>query len=159
MNWRSVACSAASGLLLTSPMVSPAPTFRSPPNSSGSRRSVGVRPGVGMGLSTRRVLPGLADLFRGLEPLMPRAGDRERLVDILDDVGGVLDADREPDGFRQDAGHALLFGGHLAVGGRGRMAGERFRIADIDQAGDQLQLVIKSLAGLQAALDAEGEQR
>ena len=90
---------------------------------------------------------------------MPRAGLRQRLVDILDDVGDMFDADRKPDGFRQHAGHALLFGRHLAVGGRSRVAGERFRIADIDEPRDQLQRVVEGLAGLEAALDAEGEQR
>ena len=39
------------------------------------------------------------------------------------------------------------------------MAGERFRIADIDQSRDQLERVIEALAGLHATLDAEGEQR
>src|ERR1700676_5482888 len=122
---------------------------------------MGARRGLTMSrcLSNRRVMPGLADLFRGLEPLMPRAGYRERLVDILDDVGSVFDADREPEGFREHARHALLFGGHLAVRGRGGMAGKRFRIADIDQPRDQLQRIIEGLAGLEAALDAEGEQR
>ena len=38
-----------------------------------------------------------------------------------------------------NAGHALLFDRHLAMGGRGGMTGERFRIADIDEPRDQLQ--------------------
>jgi hypothetical protein len=90
---------------------------------------------------------------------MPGAGLCEGLIDILDDVGGVLDADRKPDGFRQNAGHPLLLGGHLAVRGRGGMAGQRFGIADIDQPRDPIQLILEGLAGLEAALDAEGEQR
>ena len=93
-------------------------------------------------------MPGPGRLFRGLEPLMPRACLRQRLVDILDDVGGVLDADRKPDGLGQNARHPLLFGRHLAVGGRSRMTGERFRVADIDQPGDQLQRIVERLAGL-----------
>ena len=54
-------------------------------------------------------------LFRRLKPLRTCRG--ERLVDVLDDICTVLDADRQPDGLGQDAGHALLFGRHLAVGG------------------------------------------
>jgi acyl carrier protein len=53
-------------------------------------------------------MPGSADLFRGLKPLMPRAGFRQRLVDVFDDVGRVLDTDRKPDGFRQNAGRWKL---------------------------------------------------
>src|ERR1700716_1011725 len=160
MNWRSVACSAASGMLLMSPIVSTASEFRCLSSGSASCHSVGARPGLTMSrcLSNRRVMPGLIDLFRGLKPLMLRAGQRERLVDILDNVGGVFDADRKPDGFRQNAGQALLLGGHLAMRGRSGMAGEGFCIADIDQPRDQLQRVIEGLAGLKPALDAECEQ-
>src|SRR5258708_39424903 len=106
MNCRWVAGSAASGILLTSPIVRTASALRPPSNFSVSRGSMGARPGLTMSrcLSNSRVMPGLADLFRGLEPLMPGACDRERLVKIFYDVGAVLDADREPDGLRQHAG-------------------------------------------------------
>jgi hypothetical protein len=57
-------------------------------------------------------MPGLIDLFRGLEPLMPRAGLLEGLVDVLDDVGAVFDTDRKPDGFRQ---HELCGAATLSV--------------------------------------------
>src|SRR5581483_10099754 len=39
------------------------------------------------------------------------------------------------------------------------MAGEGLRIADIDEPCDQLQRVVESLAGFQAALDSEGKKR
>src|ERR1700722_1987081 len=161
MNWRSVACSAASGILLMSPIVRSTSACCGRPNLSSCRSWAGARPGLTISrrLSSRTVMRGPRRLFRGLEPLMRPAGRGQRLVDILNDVGGVFDADRQPDGFRQYPRHALLLGGHLPVRGRGRMAGERFRIADIDQPRDQLQRVVEGLAGLQAALDAEGEQR
>src|ERR1700730_2371773 len=158
LNWRSVACSAWSGILLMSPMLSSASAvFSRRSNSSASRSCEGASAGLTIGrcLSNSSVMPGL-NLFRGLEPLMPRAGLLEGLVDVLDNVGAVFDADRWIDGFRQHARHALLFAGHLAVGGRGGVAGERFRVADIDQARDQTKRVVKGLASLQPALDAEG---
>ncbi len=71
----------------------------------------------------------------------------------------VFDTDRKPDCFRQNAGDALLFSGHLAVGGRCRMAGEGFCVADIDESRDQLQRVIEGLAGFEAAFDSECKQR
>jgi len=82
---------------------------------------------------------GFGGLFRCLQVRVLRTGQRQRLVDIFDDIADVLDADREADGFRQHAGLALLLRRHLAVRGRRRMAGERFRVADIDQSRDQLQ--------------------
>ncbi len=58
-----------------------------------------------------------------------------------------------------DAGVALLFGGHLAMSGRSRMAGQRLGIAQIDQPLDQLQSVVEFDCGIVAALDADGHQR
>ena len=54
---------------------------------------------------------------------------------------------------------ALLLCRHLPVRGRGRVTGQRLGVANVDEACDQLQRVIEGLAGLHAALDAEGEQR
>src|SRR5438094_5436032 len=42
----------------------------------------------------------------------------KRLIEILDDVIDVLDADAEPDHLGADASFALLFRRHLAVGRR-----------------------------------------
>jgi hypothetical protein len=39
-------------------------------------------------------MPGSADLFRGLKPLMPRAGFRQRLVDVFDERSCLKDAAR-----------------------------------------------------------------
>ena len=53
----------------------------------------------------------------------------------------------------------LLLGGHLPMGGRGRMAGQRLRIAEIDQTLDQLERIVEFCRGSIAAAHAEGHQR
>jgi len=97
--------------------------------------------------------------FRRFKPRTSRAGGSKSLIDIFDDVADMFDADRKPDGFGQNAGHALLLGGHLAVSGGGRVTRKRLRVADVDEPRDQLQRIVEGLAGLKTALDAEGEQR
>jgi hypothetical protein len=57
-------------------------------------------------------------LFRRFQPGVVGAGMRQRLVDIFDDVGAVLDTDRKPDRLGQNAGLTLLFGRHLPMRGR-----------------------------------------
>ena len=58
-----------------------------------------------------------------------------------------------------DAGGQLFLRRHLPMRRRGRMAGERFRIAQVDQALEQLERVIEAHAGRQAAADFERHQR
>ena len=53
----------------------------------------------------------------------------------------------------------LLFGRHLPVRGRCRMAGQRFRVSDVDQPLEQFQRVVEPLAGLEPSRHAEGQQR
>ena len=67
---------------------------------------------------------------------------------LRDDVVDVLDTDGEPDHFRPHAGFLLLLCRHLPVRGRSRMTSERFGVAHIDQALEQLERVVKRLAGL-----------
>ena len=57
----------------------------------------------------------------------------QSLVKIGYDVINVLYADRETDHFRPYTSAFLLLRRHLPVRGRGRMAGERLGVADIDQ--------------------------
>src|SRR5215468_8680930 len=103
MNCRSVAFSALSGMLLTSAIVS------SPwPARSGSL-CAGASAGLAIGLSNGGAMFASRALFRRLQR-GPRGRFRERLVDVLDDIGDVLDADRETDGLGQHTGHALLLG-------------------------------------------------
>src|SRR5215469_292158 len=109
-NCRSVALSALSGMLLTRPMVI----------SIGAPRSNASCPGASVGLaidcflSNRRTIA-LRCLFGGLEPALGRAGLCQRLVDILDDVGDMLDADREADGLGQHTCDPLLLARHLPM--------------------------------------------
>src|ERR1700745_2594447 len=98
-------------------------------------------------------------LLRRFQPRMSRARGTESLIDILDDVGDMFDADRKPDGFWLNAGHALLLNRHLAVSSGGGVTCKRLRVTDIDEPCDQLQRIVEGLAGLKSALDAEREQR
>ena len=78
MNWRSVACSAAVRHVVDEPDREVAHRHVADDRTCPSRRScVGARPGLTISrrLSNRTVMSGpSADLFRGLEPLMARAG-------------------------------------------------------------------------------------
>src|SRR5690348_3290523 len=121
-------------MLLTRPMVNSAAPARS--NAPCAGASAGLL--IGRSLSNRGVMAAPPALFRGLEPRRSRAGPGQRLVDVLDDVVDMLDADREAYGFGQHTGQPLLLGRHLAMRGRCRMAGQRLRIADINEARDQL---------------------
>src|SRR5260370_11225938 len=83
----------------------------------------------------------------------------KRLIEVADDVVNMFDADTEPHHLRSHPGLALFFNRHLPVGGRGRMAGQRFRVAQVDEPLDQLERVVERLAGLEPSLDPEGHQR
>ena len=70
----------------------------------------------------------------------------------------MLDADADADHLRPNARIRLLFGRHLAVRSGRRVTGERFGVADVHEALDELQSVIKDFPGLEPALDPEGER-
>ena len=63
---------------------------------------------------------------------------RQRLIQVGDDVGRVLDADREAHHIRAGARLRLLLVGKLAMRGRGRMDDQRAGVADIGEMGEQL---------------------
>src|SRR5579863_8011630 len=109
MNWRSVAFSAESGMLLMSPIVRSASTFFGWPRLSSRRCCAGTRPGLTISrrFSNGTVMSHSVSSFRRFEPVALRACFRQRPVDVFDDVVDVLDADREANGFGQDARHAL----------------------------------------------------
>src|SRR5262249_30351916 len=65
----------------------------------------------------------------------------------------------QADGLRPDASLALLLRGHLPVRGRGRMAGEGLRIAQVHEALEELQRVIEACARIVAPANGEGEER
>src|SRR5271163_2130458 len=146
-NCRSVASTAASGILLTRPMVMQLPAFNpaAEPNRAESMKSGIVSP---------------APLLFGRDQRRLRRLRRaERLIEIGDEIVDMLDADAEPDHFRLDAGPELLVGRHLPVCGRGRVASQRLGVAHIDQPLEQAERVVKLLAALKPAGNAEGQQR
>ena len=63
----------------------------------------------------------------------------ERLAEIIDDVGGGFDADRQPHQFFADAGGLELGGVHLLMRGAGGMNDQRLGVADIGQMTDHAQ--------------------
>src|ERR1700730_7859565 len=151
MNCRSVAFSAVSGMLLMSPIVSSAGCA----NTSSRGASAGLS--IGRCRSNRRVM------LTNYSAASCRRSDGQAFASAWS-MSSMMSAEcsmpiREADGFRQHAGDALLLRCHLAMRGARRMAGERLCIADIDEPRDQLQRVVEGLAGLHAALDAEGEPR
>ena len=70
----------------------------------------------------------------------------------------MLNADAQAYRSRADAGGHLLRGRHLPVGGRGRMAGQGLGIAEVDEALEELQRVVKAHAGGHAAVDFKRHQ-
>src|SRR5205823_3180889 len=83
----------------------------------------------------------------------------KRLIEILDDVIDVLDADAEPDHLGADASFALLFRRHLAVGRRSRMTGKRLGIAHVNQTFDEVERVVTFDAGVKTSTNAERQER
>src|SRR5215469_196774 len=79
----------------------------------------------------------------------------QRLGEIVDDVGGRLDTDRQPHELLADAGGLELLGIHLLVRGRGRMDHQCLGIADIGKMADHAQAFDEFLPCSAAALDAE----
>src|SRR5690242_9112105 len=148
-NWRSVASSAASGMLLTSPISMQLRLRNS--TAAASAGFVSRRSGISL------CAP---DLFGGDERRRAvRLHGGERLIEIGQNVVDVLDADADADRLRPDARLLLLFGRHLPVRGRGRMARKRLGVAHIDQPLDQLERIVKFLARFETAGDAEREER
>src|SRR5690349_286130 len=81
----------------------------------------------------------------------------ERLVEVFLDVVDVLDAGRDAHLLGRDAGAPLLRLAELLVGRRRGVDDERLRVAHVREVRGELHRVDELLAGLEAALDAEGE--
>src|ERR1700761_2315008 len=84
-------------------------------------------------------------------------GFGQSLVDVVDDVVDVLDADGQADRLRPDAGLHQLLVGQLAVGGGGRMDGEGFGVAQIEQPLDELERIEEGQSRLVAPLGPDGD--
>jgi len=81
------------------------------------------------------------------------------LIEVGEDVVDVFDADAEANHFRGHAGFLLLGRAHLPMRGGGGMASERFGVAEIDEAFEELEGVVEFFGSFKSALDAEGENR
>ncbi|MNM75617.1 hypothetical protein D3C81_874110 [compost metagenome] len=69
----------------------------------------------------------------------------------------MLDADRQAHGVLADPGPGELGRIQLAMGGRRRMGGQRLRIPQVHQPGEQLQCIKETRAGNTPARQAEGQ--
>ena len=65
---------------------------------------------------------------------------RQRLLQVGDDVGLVLDADRQAHDVRPGTRRRALLVGQLPVRRRRRMDDEALRVADVGEMAEQLQL-------------------
>src|SRR5690606_22386888 len=77
------------------------------------------------------------------------------LFQVGQDVVNMLQAHAKPDHIFAHAGGGQLFGTKLTVCGGSGVAGQRFCVAYIDQAQNQLQGIDEARAGSAAALDSE----
>jgi hypothetical protein len=90
---------------------------------------------------------GFGGIFSRLTDLRLIQGLRQ----IFEDVVDVLDADAQANHLRGDADAGLFFGGELAVGGGGGVAGEGFGVAHVDHALEEPEAVEAFSSGLEAA--------
>src|ERR1700737_2476884 len=81
----------------------------------------------------------------------------ERLSDVIDDVGGGFDANRQPHQFLADARGFELGGIHLLMGCAGGMNDEGLGMPDIGQMAYPPKGLDEFLAGRPAALDSEAD--
>src|SRR4028118_979411 len=77
----------------------------------------------------------------------------------MEDVVDRLQANREPDVVVRNPGGHLLVNGELRVGRRGRMYDQALRVAHVCEEAVKFESVYESLASVQAAPDAEAEDR
>ena len=79
------------------------------------------------------------------------------MVEVVDDVVYVFEADGGADKFGADAGGALVLFGELSVAGGGGVQDECFGVADVGEVAGELDVVDKCFAGGSASFDAEAE--
>ena len=89
--------------------------------------------------------------------LILRGGQSQRLADGSVYVFPMLNAHGDPDIILPDSGEAAGLRVHIAVGGRGGMDDEGFRIADVGRVRHEADPVDKGAAGIVAALEGEAE--
>src|SRR6266702_4635103 len=83
----------------------------------------------------------------------------QRLVDIINDVFNILDADGKADKVGSDSGRSLLLHGQLLVSGGRWVNHQGFGIADVGKVGEEFHVVDEPLARFQPSLDPEADDR
>ena len=134
------------------------------PLRGGYARRAGV--GVGWCIRPPSVSPacsrGATFPARGKESLRRAVSARarlfQRLVEIGDDVVDMLQAHRQPHIAGRHAGGVLVFLAQLRMRRRGRMNGERARIADIGDMVEHLERVDETFARFHAARQLEADK-
>lgn len=92
---------------------------------------------------------------RRVRPLPPLFGGIQSLVNISNNVVNMLDTDRQANQIVSYSGTRQFFRRQLAVGRTGRMAGQRLRIADVHESGDELQRINELGRCCRTPFDAE----
>src|SRR5215472_8318072 len=95
--------------------------------------------------------------IRGLPVKTFRCG--QCLLEVGDDIVDVLDPYADANHSWLHSGGTLLLGGHLSMSGRGRVAGQRLGIAQVDEPLDEFERIVEFLGGYEASLDPESHQR
>ena len=104
--------------------------------TAGQRRIERLAAGVGVGLLRAPLgVRATVELHRRRRALLRL----ERALEVVDQVVGIFEADREADRARADAGPRERRVVHAEVGGRGRMDHERAAVADVGEVREDLQ--------------------
>src|SRR5271165_7635423 len=87
------------------------------------------------------------------------SGSAEGLIQIGENVIDVFNAHAQADASWSHAGRELLLRCHLPMRRRCRMAGQRFCIAQVHQALEQLERIVEAYARRQSAANLESHER
>ena len=118
--------------------------------TQGSAGVEGLAAGVGVGLVARDVqLHARSAFSRCLQGALQ----------VVDQVVGILEPDRQPDRARRDAGLRERRIVHAEVRGRRRMDHQRAAVADVGQVREELQRLDERRALRARALEVEAEHR
>src|SRR5687768_5539783 len=87
----------------------------------------------------RLEIDGRSSISNLQSPISILLGRAKRLVEVPQQVVGVLQADREPDHLGQDASGALLGLAELLMGRAGGVDDQRLGVADVGEVREELQ--------------------
>src|SRR5215472_11705440 len=150
MSGPSITSAAGSGL----DRANPAAIAPALPALDGPTLATSLSPRTACALSERPVVRGPAT--RGPRRV-PHSASGQPLIEIGDDVGGVLQADGQPHNVGAGAGGYALLVGELAVCGGRRVDDQAPHVADVGKMREELDAGHQVHARLVAALEAEGK--